>query len=155
VRRWGGWNSIILGGVLLTIVGAGYLVGRLVWATECNLVVGIATLQGTVVGLAAAIRPTWQADTRSLERNSGIALLMYVVVATVSEQFAWASNTSGVLIGIGWLVPLCVGALILLRRNCWFAGWASCALLFAGTTALSYSATHTGSGVGLVMCWME
>jgi hypothetical protein len=49
-----------------------------------------------------------------------------------------------------WLVPLAIGTVILFRRREWWVGAGCSVAFFAGATALVYSVTHTGSGVGLM-----
>ena len=83
------------------------------------------------------------------------ALLVWLVMAAVTEQFAWVDDARGVAVGVAWLVPPAVGTVILLRRREWWGGAGCSVALFAGATSLVYSVTHTGSGVGLMFAWQS
>lgn len=141
--------SIAVQAGLLAVVGAAYAVGRSLGVGDCSKVTGLASVAGVVLSLIAVVRGS------SVGRASGVALLVWLVVAAVTEQFAWVDDARGVAVGVAWLVPPAVGTLILLRRReCWVGAGCSVAL-FAGATSLVYSVTHTGSGVGLMFAWQS
>src|SRR5262249_47990073 len=127
---------------------------RSLWATNCSVVVSLSCLVGVILALVALFRWPWRSAAQVVERLAGVALLAYVVAATASEQFAWVWEASGIVIAVAWLSPLAGGGMILPCRGCWIAGVGCWCVLFGGTGALTYSATHAGSGVGLFFAWL-
>jgi hypothetical protein len=118
------------------------------------MVVSFSCILGVVLALFALFRLPRLGAGWSAERVAGGGLLIYVVLATASEQFAWVGNANGVVIGVAWLFPLTLGGVMLPCRDCWLAGLACWCVLFGGVAALTYSASHTGSGVGLFFIWL-
>jgi hypothetical protein len=151
IRRAG--RSAAVGVGLLVLVGAAYTLGLSSWATVCSGVTAHATLTSSILALIALFRRPPEGGP-PISRAAGGALLAWIIAATVTEQFAWAYDTRGVFVGVAWLVPPAAGAVGLLSRGEWVAGTACAAALFAGATALAYSVTHTGSGVGLIFAWL-
>jgi hypothetical protein len=82
-------------------------------------------------------------------------LLAYVIFASATGQFAWVGGAGDVAVAVAWLSPLVAGGVALPRRGGWLAGLGCWVVLFAATAALTYSATHTGSGVGLMFMWLS
>jgi hypothetical protein len=143
-------NHTIVGGVvLIALVGIAYTVGRLLGATDCVGVTSLATLLAAVLSLIALVRgPT-------AGRSAGVALLVWLVAASVTEQFSRAYDAHGVVVGLAWLILPTVGGVVLLGRSLWWAGVGCSSAMFAGVTALAYTRTHSSSGVGLVLAWMS
>ena len=141
--------SMAVGAGLLALVGAACAVGRSLGVGDCSEVTGLASVAGVVLTLIAVVRDS------SVGRASGVALLVWLVVAAVNEEFAWVDDARGVAVGVAWLVPPAVGAVILRRRREWWVGAGCSVSVFAGATALVYSVTHTGSGVGLMFAWQS
>ena len=59
---------------------------------------------------------------RKAERIAGAALLAWIVLATLTEQFAWAASEHGVLVAAAWLVPPVAGGAILPTAGHWWSG---------------------------------
>jgi hypothetical protein len=152
VVRWGSLRSAAVGFSLLAVVSVGYAVGQLLRDDDCSLVVKLACLVGIVFALVALTRLPLREDW-TVEPIVAAGLLDYLVQASASHQFAWVGGTHGVVVAVAWLSPLVVGGVILPSRGYWFAGLGCWAVLFAGTAALSYSASHFTSGVGLFFAW--
>jgi len=147
-------QSLVLGVGLAAVVGLAYLAGTSLRPTECNSLVGGACLAGVTLAIVAVVRGNRRKPAPPIEQIAGLGLLAYIVLAVLSEQFAWASNERGVIIGIAWLIPPAAGGVLLPRRDCWYAATGYWAVLFAGTAALSYTASHVYSGMGLIIMWM-
>jgi hypothetical protein len=113
--------------------------------------VATASVVGSILALVALLRPTLPQTPRATERVVAVALLVYLLVATVTDQFAWVGGAVGVVVGVAWLVPLIAGGLLLPCARCWLAAVACWALLLAATAALMYSASHRLSGMGLFL----
>lgn len=134
----------------LVAVGAGYAAGRSLPMRECSSSVGGAVVVAVALGLVALVR-----GRSPVGRLAGVGLVGYVVAATLTEQFASAWDGRDVLVGVAWLVPPAVGGIVLPRRGEWVVGAGCWLVLFAGTAALTYSAWHTHSGMGLVVVWRD
>lgn len=151
----GSRRSVVAGLALLGVVGVGWLTGRTLSATDCSTVTGLACDGGGALAVVAVVRRPRSTDPPWVERLAGAALLAYILLATVTEQFAWVGDTRAAAVGVVWLAPLVLGGAVLPRRGAWWAAGGCCAVLFAGTAALTYSANHVSSGVGLVIVWRD
>jgi hypothetical protein len=136
------------------VVSGGYVIGSTTWATNCSKIVSLACLVGVILALIALFHPSRAENGFMLERIAACGLVAYVVLATVTEQFAWVWRGRDVLLAVVWLLPLIVGGVGLPRRGCWLVGVGFWAVLFGSVAALTYSATHDASGVGLFGAWL-
>ena len=132
---------------LLALIGAAYAAGYLLRDTACSQFVGLATLLALGLGVGAVFRPA--------QRVVGALLVAWLGATVLVEPFACAVDTFGGCIGVVWLVPLAAGAVILPGRGDWLAGAGTWAALFAGIAALTYTATHAYSGIGLIEMWRD
>jgi hypothetical protein len=140
----------MVGVILLAICALASYAGLSLDFTTCSTMVLVFSLAGSILGITAFFRPA-----RELERFIGGALVIYVVIATATGQFANVDGKrDGVFIGVAWLVPLMAGGLILPRISCWLTSAGCWALLFSGMAALTYSASHGSSGIGLLYGWL-
>jgi hypothetical protein len=138
----------------VAVVGAGSAAGPWLRAADCCRVTTLACLAAVILGLGGAILKPGPDDGFKVERKAATAVMAYVVVAALTEQFAWVSDDHDVLVAVAWLSPLVVGGVVLPRRGNWLPGRWGWTLLFAGTAALTYSTTHINSGVGLAFAWL-
>jgi hypothetical protein len=148
--RWGSRQSALVGGGLLAVVGVAYAAGRAPSGTGCPGAVFLASLAGVTLAVAALFRSPPRG-----ERVAGAVLLGWFVLAVVTEQFAWVGDAQGVVAAVAWLVPPAAGGVVLPRRGCWLSGLGCWAALFAGTAALTYTVSHTDSGLGLLLKWLS
>ena len=132
----------------LVLIGGAYAAGLSLSPTDCSWIVGLTALTALMAlgfGVTAVIRRTG--------RVAGVTLVAWLIAAALTEQFAWAADVRSVCVGVAWLVPMAIGAVTLLDRSDWLVGIGFWAALIAGTTALTHSAAHTSSGVGLILVW--
>jgi hypothetical protein len=134
----------------------GYFIGATApWVTTLSNFSGPACLVGVILALVALFLPSQTENGATVERIAAGGLLVYVALAAVSEQFAWVGTDRDILFCIAWLFPLAVGGAVLPLRGYWLVGVAFWAVLFASISALTYSACHDTSGVGLFLVWMS
>lgn len=138
------------GGLIVTVV-AGYIGGRCLAFTACTFVVASAALTGVILGVIAQFPSSKLETARWVERVAGGGLIMYVVVATGTDQFAWVRSGRAAIIGVVWLVPLVAGGMYLPRAGYWITSAGCWTVLFGGVAALSYSTSHLRSGMGLFL----
>lgn len=138
----------------LVIVAGAMAVGHSLPSTLCHSVVPLSALTGMVLALIAVFRRSQSGNGLGVERIAGFILILYVVVAGLSEQFAWVGNARQMIIAIGWLTPLIVGSVVLPRLKCWFAGFGYWLVLFSGVAALVYTVSNYNSGMGLFSGWL-
>jgi hypothetical protein len=148
------WCAALAGVGVLSMAGGGYATGLALGATRCASIVALACLAGVTLAVVGLFRRR-QVGGTDIERGAAVGLLAYVVLAAMTEQFAWAWGAGGVAIGVGWLVPLALGGAVLPPRGCWFAGIGCWAVLFGATAALTCTVSHGGSGVGLFFVILE
>jgi hypothetical protein len=123
------------------VVGVAYATG----CARFQELIGLGSLAAVALSVAALFRPA--------ERAPGAALLVWVVLAAVTEQFAWAATDGGVLVAAAWLVPPVAGGAVLPARGRWLSGVGCWAASFAGVAATTYSVHSVYSGAGLIMVW--
>ena len=80
--RWSSRRSVIACVGCATVVGMGYAAG----CARIHSLIGVGSLAAVALSMAALFRP------RSAERAAGAALLAWVILATLTEQFAWAAS---------------------------------------------------------------
>ena len=146
-------RSTAVGFGLLAVVGVAYLAGQSLKASDCSLFIVFASFAGVIVAFTDLLRPP-KSDP-IVGRVAGGLLLGWFVLATTTEQFAWAEDAHGIVIGIAWLVQPLVGGATLPSRGNWLAGLGCWAATFAGTAALTYSVCHVNSGMGLIVRWVS
>jgi hypothetical protein len=148
---WVNWDRVGFLVVAPAVAATGYAAGRLLWARDCCRISSLASLAGVVLSLCALFHRA----SSSGERLAALGVLLYLGFAVMADPFAWAGDREDAVPGLVWLVPVVVGSVVLPQRGYHVAGAACWALLLAGTVALTYSATHWGSGVGLFYAWLE
>ncbi|QEL16184.1 hypothetical protein [Limnoglobus roseus] len=141
--QWSGRRSLIACTGLALMVSVAYAVGR----ARAEIFIGLGSFAAVVLSVAAAFRP-WPT-----ERVAGTIVLGWVVLATLTEQFAWAAGTHGVLVAGAWLILPVVGGVVLPARGYWWSGLGCWAAAFAGIAATTYSVHSIYSGAGLVFVW--
>jgi hypothetical protein len=148
--RWANWRTVALGIALLAAIVAGHVTGRVLPGLDCAVVTLLVTLLGVVLALTGAgLEP----QPHPRERAAGLGLIGYVVLSSATWPFALAHTAGGVAVGVAWLTPVAVAGMVLPRRGCWLVGVGCWAVLFSGSAALAYTATHPGAGMGLVFAW--
>src|SRR4051812_18275503 len=110
--RWGSCRSLVVCVGLAAVVSAAYVIGR----AHIDTLIGIGSLAAVALCFAAIFQP------RTAERIAGAALLAWIVLATLTEQFAWAASEHGVLVAAAWLVPPVAGGAILPTAGHWWSG---------------------------------
>ena len=109
--RWVRRQSLIACVGLAAVVGAAYA-GR----AHLYGLIGLVSLAAVALSFAAVFQ------RRPAERIAGIALLAWVVLATLTEQFAWAADDGGVFVAAAWLLPPVAGGAALPAAGHWWSG---------------------------------
>jgi hypothetical protein len=137
---------LIACGGLVAVVCAAYGAG----CEHADYLIPYSALAAVALSVAAMVRP------QAAERFAGGALLAWVVLATLTDQFAFVVSTSyGVLVAAAWLVPPVVGGVALPTAGYWLSGFGCWAAAFAGVAATSSSAHSTSHGAGLFFGWVS
>jgi hypothetical protein len=107
-------------------------------------------------GLGFASLFAWRRSVRrwAIGHAAGWGLLLYICLAAGTDQFMWVSDTRRLLFAVAWLIPPAIGAVLLPSRGYWLSGLGCWAVLFAGAAALTYTASHRYSGMGLFGGWI-
>jgi hypothetical protein len=136
----------------LTAMLAGYALAR---STDdhgfCGNVCFLATTVALSFGLAALVSGSPGGSQKVVGRVLGSLLLFYIYIAVMSERFVWISSHEDLYTNAAWLVPVIAGGMMLPRRNHWLNGVACLALVFAGSTALTFSTCDKPQRVGLII----
>jgi hypothetical protein len=141
--KWINRRSLIASVGFVAVLGAAYVIGR----AHLHGLIGIGSLAAIGLSLIAIFQP------RTAERIAGTTLLVWVVLATLTEQFAWAASSHGILIAAAWLVPPIAGGVVLTSAGHWWSGLGCWAASFAGVAATTYSVHSVHSGAGLIQLW--
>jgi hypothetical protein len=141
--QWSSFTFLIARVGLVAVVGAAYAAGR---AHLPGLIL-IGSLVAVALSLTAIFRP------QPVERIAGAALLVWVILATLTEQFAWVASSHEVLVAAAWLVPPVAGGAVLPAAGHWRSGLGCWAASFAGVAATTYTVHSVHSGAGLFMLW--
>lgn len=141
--RWITYRSLIASVGFVAVLGAAYAIG----CAHLHSLIGIGSLAAIVLSLIAIFQP------RTTERIAGTTLLVWVVLATLTEQFAWAASSHGIIVAAAWLVLPIAGGVVLTSVGYWWSGLGCWAASFAGVAATTYSVHSVHSGAGLIQVW--
>lgn len=142
--RWCSDSSLVACGGLAGVVGIAYAVGR---ASAWELI-PVGSLAAVALSGAALFQ------RHPVERVAGAALLVWLVLATLTEQFDCAARDHGVLVAVAWLVLPIAGGAVLPAAGHWWSGLGCWAATFAGVAATTFSAHHVHAGAGLFVRWL-
>ena len=141
--RWVSLRSLIACAGLAVVVGAAYVTGR----ARLEGAIGLSSFAAFVLSVAALLL------SRPVERAAGAGLLLWIVAAILTEQFAWAASEYRVLVAAAWLAPPVLGGVVLPAAGHWRSGLGCWAAAFAGVAATTYSVYSVHSGAGLILVW--